>query len=204
MKFTHIPILIALSILITLPSLAQQALEDVVYLKDGTVIRGIIIKQIPGGSITIRTKDGSQFVYSMHDVSVITKEPVAGSSSYTAQKNPPLALGLSCLLPGLGQFYNEQPEKGVVMFGGSIVGLVMMIAGTEDNIETFAGNLDVDDDDGTAILGFIVWGASLGWSMIDAYSAASRINEQKQSRVALNLHPAAGPNAIGARFTLRF
>lgn len=203
MKFTHIAVLVSLSILIASPARAQQALEDVVYLKNGTIIRGTIIRQIPGDSITIRTKDGSQFVYSMHEVLEITKEP-AMQLSHVAKKNPPLALGLSCLLPGLGQIYNEQPEKVVVMFGGSIVGLVMMIAGTADNIETVAGNLDVDNDDGTAVLGFIVWGASLGWSMIDAYSAAGRINEQNRSRVAINLHPSAGPNAVGARFTFRF
>ena len=57
MRITHALISISLAILITSPSLAQQAHEDVVYLKDGTIIRGMIIKQIPNESITIRTEE---------------------------------------------------------------------------------------------------------------------------------------------------
>ena len=203
MKFAHIITLIALSILITAPSLAQQLNEDVVYLTNGTIVRGMIIQQIPNESITIRTRDGSQFVYPMSDVIQITREPLM-RSSYAAEKNPPLALGLSCLLPGLGQFYNEEPAKGVVMLAGSVAGAVMMVVGTEDNIETIYGTLDADDDDGTAVFGFILWAGTLGWSMFDAYTAAGRINRQNQTHPVFSLRPAAAPNAVGARLAFRF
>ena len=203
MKFTHILISIALSILIAAPGLAQQLHEDVVYLKNGTIVRGMIIQQIPNESITIRTKDGSQFVYRMNDVVQITREPLM-RSSYIAEKNPPLALGLSCLLPGLGQFYNEQPGKGVVMLAGNLAGVVMMVAGTEDNYETVFGTVDPDDDDGTTVLGFIVWAGCLGWSMYDAYTAAAQINMGNREQPVLSWRPAAGRNAVGARLAYRF
>jgi len=36
---------------------------DVVYLKNGSVITGSIIEQIPNETIKIQTRDGSVFVY---------------------------------------------------------------------------------------------------------------------------------------------
>jgi hypothetical protein len=47
---------------------------DVVYLKNGSVIRGMILEQTPNVSIKIQTKDGSIFVYKMEDVEKMTKE----------------------------------------------------------------------------------------------------------------------------------
>lgn len=56
--------------------LAQIEMEDVVYLKDGSIIRGQIIEQIPNVSVKIQTKDGSLFVYKMEKILKITKEPL--------------------------------------------------------------------------------------------------------------------------------
>lgn len=47
---------------------------DVVYLKNGSVIRGMIIEQVPNVSIKIQTADGSVFFYKMEEVEKITKE----------------------------------------------------------------------------------------------------------------------------------
>lgn len=47
---------------------------DVVYLKNGSVIRGIIIEQVPNVSIKIETAGGSVFVYKMEEVERMTKE----------------------------------------------------------------------------------------------------------------------------------
>lgn len=49
-------------------------LKDVVYLKNGSIIRGVIIEQIPNESIKIRTNDGSVFVYSTEEILKILKE----------------------------------------------------------------------------------------------------------------------------------
>jgi hypothetical protein len=48
---------------------------DVLYLKNGSIIRGLIIEQIPNTSVKIKTADGSVFVHVMEDVIKITKEP---------------------------------------------------------------------------------------------------------------------------------
>ena len=53
---------------------AQNNMTDVVYCKNGAVIRGTIIEQIPGVSLKIQTADGSVFVYKMEEVEKMTKE----------------------------------------------------------------------------------------------------------------------------------
>lgn len=54
---------------------AQNTL-DCVHLHNGTVIKGIIVEQIPGESIKIKTADGSLFVFKMSEVSDIKKEQI--------------------------------------------------------------------------------------------------------------------------------
>ena len=53
----------------------EQILVDVVYLKIGSIIRGIIIEQIPNESIKIQTFDKNVFVYKMDEILKFTKEP---------------------------------------------------------------------------------------------------------------------------------
>lgn len=56
--------------------------EEVVYLKNGSIIHGIIIEQIPGKSLKIQTSERNVFVYQMDEVEKITKEiPVGGAHS---------------------------------------------------------------------------------------------------------------------------
>ena len=51
-----------------------QNVQEVVYLKNGSVVRGIVIEQVPGVSLKIQTSDGSIFAYQMSEVVKITKE----------------------------------------------------------------------------------------------------------------------------------
>lgn len=53
---------------------AQENYQDVVYLKNGSVIRGLVIEQIPNKSIKIQTADRNVFVYQIDEVEKITKE----------------------------------------------------------------------------------------------------------------------------------
>lgn len=50
-------------------------LQDVVYLKTGGVLRGIIIEQVPNVSLKIQTEDGNIFIYKMDEIIKTTKEP---------------------------------------------------------------------------------------------------------------------------------
>ncbi|HVZ80721.1 MAG TPA: hypothetical protein VHE12_07980 [bacterium] len=72
--------------------------EDVVYLKDGSVIHGTITEEVPGKKIKIETNDGNVFVYKMKQIDKITHskkaeaEPAnttAAEPAYTAPKATP-------------------------------------------------------------------------------------------------------------------
>ena len=57
--------------------MSQEAqYEDVVYLKNGSVIRGMIIEQIPNQSLKIQTHDRNIFVFEFDQVEKITKEEI--------------------------------------------------------------------------------------------------------------------------------
>lgn len=51
-----------------------QQLIDVVYLKNGSIIKGIILEQIPNVQLKLQTSDGSIFVFKMEEVEKITRE----------------------------------------------------------------------------------------------------------------------------------
>lgn len=68
-------------------SSAQSYYTEVVYLKNGSIIRGLIVEQVPNVSLKIKTADGSIFAYQMADVEKITKEEdtrATAANSYRA------------------------------------------------------------------------------------------------------------------------
>ena len=62
---------------------AQNSTQDVVYLKNGSIIRGIIIEQVPNQTIKIQTMDGNVFVYKIDEVEKMTKEQTKGKKEYS-------------------------------------------------------------------------------------------------------------------------
>ncbi|NBG67020.1 hypothetical protein [Acidiluteibacter ferrifornacis] len=67
-------ILFVVFLLTTLVSYSQNQYEDVVYLKNGGIMRGVIIEQIPNKSIKIETIGRNVFFYEMDAIEKITKE----------------------------------------------------------------------------------------------------------------------------------
>ena len=53
---------------------AQDSYEDVVYLKNGSVFRGMIVEQVPGKSITIESADKEDFTFTYEEIEKIRKE----------------------------------------------------------------------------------------------------------------------------------
>lgn len=69
----YLAILVGVSILF-LSELIAKDFEDVVYLKNGEIVRGMIIEQVPNRSIKIQTYLGNIFVYQIDEIEKITKE----------------------------------------------------------------------------------------------------------------------------------
>ena len=88
-----IPRIIFLSVIFSCFLFSQQydQYEDVVYLKDGSIIRGMVIEQVPNDYLKI--KSGSNvFVYQISDIEKITKElrvvdTVSYKNTYNSSKN---------------------------------------------------------------------------------------------------------------------
>ncbi len=74
-------IVLVLIALVTSVTFAQNNYQDVVYLKDGNIIRGIIVEQVPNESIKIETADSTIFEYNIDKIEKMTKENVAPNKS---------------------------------------------------------------------------------------------------------------------------
>lgn len=75
-------ITIALGLVMAVPAARAQ---DVVYLKNGSVIRGTLVELVPNTSVKIKTADGSIFVYKMDEVEKLTREEVAAPKPPAAE-----------------------------------------------------------------------------------------------------------------------
>jgi len=62
--------------LVTTFAFGQSNYQEVVYLKNGSIIRGVIIEQIPDKYIKIETADKNVFVFKMDEIAKLTKENI--------------------------------------------------------------------------------------------------------------------------------
>jgi len=65
--------------------IAQESYHDVVYLKNGGIMRGTILEMIPEKSVKLQTRDGNVHVFPMIEIDRISKE--AGSTDMNAQES---------------------------------------------------------------------------------------------------------------------
>lgn len=203
-----------------------QLLEDVIYLNSGSVLRGIIVEQVPAVSYVIATVDGATLTIDALDVKKITVEPVTFKTSvaevHVCHYNPYLphthdeegniiyplspsgAFMRSLIIPGLGQMNNGQELKGTLLLAGSILGLVGVTVGT--NMAP-AGYED--------LVGYTSAGLALGcylYSLIDAPIFAYKWNKKygfkNNGYNYMNIGPAVGVSgrhgAVGVNVAVGF
>jgi len=70
-------------VFLTVTMAFAQNFIDVVYLKNGSIIRGIIIEQVPNESLKIQTADDNVFVLKISEVEKMTKERVERTERQT-------------------------------------------------------------------------------------------------------------------------
>ena len=102
------------------------SIADTIHLKNGTVIEGTIIREIPDVSVAIETAQGKVFTYNVQDVFKVDRRPSRPvpriSPLPTIRKDPTLSGLLSAVVPGSGQIYNNQYLKGSGFFLATIIG----------------------------------------------------------------------------------
>jgi hypothetical protein len=67
--------LAAIALLFANTAECQTILEDVIYLKNGGVVRGQILELVPEKTVKIETYGGNVWVFPMNDVEKVSKEP---------------------------------------------------------------------------------------------------------------------------------
>lgn len=75
-----------------------QSNNQTVYLKNGSVVTGFVLEEIPGKTIKMKTKDGNIFVYNMEDVERITHEERSASavSAENGHKGLDFGIDMGC------------------------------------------------------------------------------------------------------------
>jgi len=197
-KFAVATIMVTTLVVVVLP-VSSQMLEDVVYLKNGDIIRGTIITQVIDQSVTIRTAGGSEFTYTVDRITKLAKEPVMKMPTIKKEKSPGVAAICSFLILGTGQLYNEEPGKALVHWCIAIPAIAMMVTGTNDNY----GRYDPDGDDDVALLGLMIGGGNLLWSIIDASAGANRYNERLRQQ-QVSFIPINNSDGAGAKLAFQF
>lgn len=71
--------------LICIATNAQTDIQDVIYLKNGSIIRGIVIEQVPAISVKIETVDHNVLVFKMDEIQKIVKEKATDVKSSTKE-----------------------------------------------------------------------------------------------------------------------
>ena len=104
--------------IITTSSFAQSNYQDVVYLKNGGIIRGIIIEQIPNKSVKIEIIGGNIFVFQMDEIEKITREPYKGKKG-NFSKNTGLRPGYKGLIDfgyqfGVGSYGEDRLTLNII------------------------------------------------------------------------------------------
>ncbi len=183
---------------------APEQAQYKVYLKDGSVVRGAILKRVPNDYLEIQTRDHNVFTIGVEEIERIVKlvpktaavissretlprqtyayeprEP-AGPESYS-EKSPELAFFLSLIFPGGGQYYNGQIAKGIIqdlMFFGGIG--VALTVGIDEYDYFYDGYYLYSGSEANAFfwLGLGVASAAEIWSIVDAPIAANNINKK--------------------------
>ena len=129
--------------------------------------------------------------------------------SASGKKDPVIACALSIVIPGGGQFYNEQPKKALIPIAGFVTFIGFYYSAVEDNDLIW----DYDGDDDRAGIGALIYLGTQAYGIIDAYVSAKKINQQRQfghliefegEQTTLGVDPIAARNKLGTMLTLRW
>ena len=215
---------ICLICLITFIVPSQVSAQDVIYLKDGRVVRGIILEQ-SDGLVSVQMQDGQVAHFFMDQITKIEGhsrgnqgQPPRGGEQprIRGKKNVYGAMALSFFIIGSGQIYNGQPLKGVGQMGLAITGYGLILSGLGDDYDDyydFGGGGGSSGSTARVAVGLVLWSGTWIWSIVDAGITANRINRENEyghlielgdDRVTFGVDPVVQPNKLGTMLTFHF
>ena len=168
--------------------------EDVIYLKNGDVVRGELIGSSTSETLRIQIDNSNILLYDISEVSKISKENKVNMPTNFSQnqnmvlierKNPGTAFVFSLLIPGGGQFYNGESKKGLIQLGMAFTGIMIAYTNWPDyewvKDEYYWASYGYTREYGNETLMYAGLALYLGgavWSLIDAPLSAGRINRE--------------------------
>lgn len=88
MRSSYITLVLAgLFTSLSFTSFAQSDLVDVIYLKNGSIIRGIVVEQVPGQAVKLQTGDGNLFVFETDEIMKMTREAAKSAQPAPSTSN---------------------------------------------------------------------------------------------------------------------
>ncbi|MCH7948164.1 MAG: hypothetical protein IIC66_10245 [candidate division Zixibacteria bacterium] len=178
-----------LSTMLTASTFSQEERQDIIYLENGSVVKGIIVELVTDVSVKIKLQDGIVYIYPMDEVRKIIRKEAPKE-----RKSPELAFVLSLIFPGGGQFYNGDISKGITQQLLIAAGLVLVISEATKNRGGF-----IDTRNSTfKIVGITMVAGGVLWSLIDAPISASKKNKMlAQNQYGHLLEFQSGKHVVG-------
>ena len=178
-----------LSTMLTASTFSQGERQDIIYLENGSVVKGIIVELVTDVSVKIKLQDGIVYIYPMDEVRKIIRKEAPKE-----RKSPELAFVLSLIFPGGGQFYNGDISKGITQQLLIAAGLVLVISEASKNRGGF-----IDTRNSTfKIVGITMVAGGVLWSLIDAPISASKKNKMlAQNQYGHLLEFQSGKHVVG-------
>lgn len=118
MRITVLGTLFLFSVLTFNVIAAENEYEDVIHLKDGSVIRGTIVEEVPGETYKIELYGGSALVLDADGVERITREPVESPDRPGAEPSlSEYAAGYRLILLGINFIRGKYGDRGESFYG---------------------------------------------------------------------------------------
>lgn len=191
-----------------------QERQDVVYLKNGDIRKGMIIENVPNDYIKVETADGSIFTIKYADIEKLTKEAPKSASApqqstakgddaqklmmyESGKKNPTLGVLLSCLLTSAGHAYADNWPRGLLFTAGRVAGAVFAITvGIQTKTDYYG--FETTEITGAYYAGMAITLGIAIWEMIDASAEVDRYNAQLYEKI-MGKRPDWGVNIVPSK-----
>lgn len=127
--------IIIFCLLICLPTLTYSETYHEIILKNGVIVRGIIVGQEDQDTIEIKLKDGRSVFYKTADILNIQAKEEPEFNKQSVNRAFPLSLSLFFPLSGLGQFYNHDTDTGIIYITLGIISASLIYTGSRKEID---------------------------------------------------------------------
>jgi len=175
---------------------AQQTV-DIIYLKNGSRVKGTVIEHIPNVGIKLQTSDGSLFVFKTEEIEKMEKESVQNQATTPAvseestklmlyqsgKRTPMLGCLLTDLIPSAGHAYAGNWGRGLIFAGAEVALYLYALTGMKE-VNT-QGYYQYTEYEYNSTFYYCMAGALIVriWEHYDAYKEVERYNAKLYEQI---------------------